>query len=78
MENEKGAEEVGVSITADRARLNAEIAKALDWRVWEDPRNEGRWFMERDSKERPGHIDVALVPDYVSILRNDLKMQTGR
>ena len=55
--------------------LNAQIAKALDWRVWEDPRTPGRWFQERDGT--PGMIEVMPVLDYVSILRDDLKMHTG-
>lgn len=57
--------------------LNARIAKALGWRVWSDPRDDNRWFMERNSKVKEGHIEVRLVPDYISILRDDLKMHTG-
>lgn len=45
--------------------LNAQIAKALGWNVWEDPRpgESGRWFMENETA-------LELVPDYVSMLRN--------
>lgn len=49
--------------------LNARIAEALGWRVWEDPRNPGRWFQERDSK--PGFIEARPVIDYIAILRVD-------
>jgi hypothetical protein len=58
-------------VDADRAKLNAEIAKALNWHVWQDPRDEmnGRWFMERQSKT-PGHTEVQLVPDYIGILQS--------
>lgn len=47
--------------------LNAQIAQALGWRIWEDLRNQGRWFMERDGE--PGKIVVDLVPDYIAQLR---------
>jgi hypothetical protein len=52
--------------------LNAQIAEALGWHVWEDqrPGDEGRWFME-DAKE------ATLVPDYIYILRDIVKMKTA-
>jgi hypothetical protein len=61
------------------ASLNAQIAQALGWRIWEDmrPGCEGRWFMERDSQTEPGKTEVAYVPDYISILRDDVKMKAG-
>jgi hypothetical protein len=57
--------------------INALIAEALGWRVWEDPRpgREGNWYMERDGA--PGRIEAQFVPDYISVLRNDVKMATG-
>ena len=55
--------------------LNAQIAKALGWRIWERPGKPGEWFQERDGK--PGMIEVMPVLDYVRILRDDLKMHTG-
>lgn len=53
--------------------LNTQIAEALGWRTWEDPRPEGkgRWFAEDDER-------IILVPDYISILRNDVKMHCGK
>jgi hypothetical protein len=54
--------------------LNAQIAKALGWTVWE---YNGRWFMEEPS-ETPGRIDVGYVPDYIAILRDDVKMHVPR
>ena len=57
--------------------LNALIAEALGWRTWEDlrPGREGSWFQERDGE--PGFIEVMPVLNYVSILRNDVKMHRG-
>lgn len=57
--------------------LNAQIAEALGWRVWEDmrPGSEGNWFMERDGES--GKIEVNYVPDYIRILRDVVKMHTG-
>jgi hypothetical protein len=57
----------------DIGELNAKIAEALGWRVWQDSRQ--RWFMERQGA--PGKIEVAFIPDYISILRNDVKMRVG-
>lgn len=52
--------------------LNAQIAQALGWNVWE---HNGKWLMEAPSAT-PGKIDVAFVPDYLSILRDIVKMRT--
>lgn len=56
----------------DPRPINAQIAEQLGWTIWEDmrPGNEGRWFME-NAKE------VRLVPDYISILRDDVMMHTA-
>jgi hypothetical protein len=55
--------------------VNALIAEALGWRTWEGPNKNGAWFQERAGK--PGFIEVVPLIDYVSILKNDVKMFTG-
>ena len=66
-------------MSPERAKLNSDIASALGWRVWQYPRDEvdGLWFMERKSCVTVDRIEVREVPNYISILREDLKMHIG-
>ncbi len=38
----------------------------------------GKWFMEGPSPTSSSHIEAGYVPDYISILRDDVKMRTPR
>ncbi len=50
--------------------LNREIAHALGWRTWDVERDgKPKWFQERQHPYKGGMIQVALLMDYVQLLR---------
>lgn len=55
----------GVVLSSSPKPLNAQIAEALGWNVWEDPRpgKQGTWFQENKTHVMP-------VLDYLSVCRN--------
>jgi hypothetical protein len=54
--------------------INAQIAEALGWRTWQDPRpGHDGWFQECDA-ERRGYIEVVPLIDYIRILRDDVRV----
>jgi hypothetical protein len=50
--------------------LNAQIAEAIGFDVWPDPRpDRDGWFQERPHPTAAGMIQVGPVPDYVGYLK---------
>lgn len=55
---------------ASNKPLNVQIAEALGFDVWPDPRpDRDGWFQERPHPSAAGMIQVGPVPDYIAFLK---------
>jgi hypothetical protein len=56
--------------------LNALIAEAIGFQVWQDPRPDRAhlWWQERPHPSCPGMRQIGLLPDYIDFLKRSVEI----